>query len=185
MLTFMSRMFCSCRHGRNTVNCSRLCVFYDQSEHKLNISAFRNLAEVLRLSAKIWRTTPARTNQHAGNFCQAGPRPALSSAFQLQPGVDRLSIEPTGRLAAAQDALSAVRFERTENRAEPRCPEHKRSAQHVHRAARAGAAAFELHLVELVLNTPYAVFRKVVSLHYFVMPLCSYSARVGTGALSA
>ena len=63
------------------------------------------------------------------NFFQAGPRPALSSAFQLQPGVDRLCIEPTGRLAAAQDALSAVRFERTENRAESRCPEHKRSLQ--------------------------------------------------------
>ena len=35
------------------LNYSRLCVFYDQSEHKLNISAFRNLAEVLRLSAKM------------------------------------------------------------------------------------------------------------------------------------
>ena len=50
MLTFMSRILF--RHGRNTVNYSRLCVFYDQSEHKLNRSAFRNLAKVLRLSAK-------------------------------------------------------------------------------------------------------------------------------------
>ena len=52
MLTFMSRIL-FLQTWPEYCKLHQIMSFYDQFEHKLNISAFRNLAEVLRLSAKM------------------------------------------------------------------------------------------------------------------------------------